>query len=57
MNDSNINSKQKEYNDLMELIRKSYSEEEIKIINSYSSFEKQTETSVQITTSNHTYGN
>ena len=27
MNDSNINSKQKEYNDLMELIRKSYSEE------------------------------
>lgn len=57
MNDSNNNSKQKEYNDLMDLIRKSYTEEEIEKFNSYSSYGKQTEASVQITTSNHTYGN
>ena len=57
MNDSNNNSKQKEYNDLMDLIRKSYTEEEIEKFNSYSSYEKQTEASVQIITSNHTYGN
>lgn len=57
MNDSNNNSKQKEYKDLMDLIRKSYTEEEIEKFNSYSSYGKQTEASVQITTSNHTYGN